>query len=150
PMSTAHSRITIPDLVARKGRERIVMVTAYDAPTARLLDEALVDVLLVGDSLGMVVLGHDNTLAVTMDDMVHHARAAARGRRRALLVADMPYLSYHVSREEAVRNAGRLIQEGQVDAVKIEGGARRAELVRGLLDAEVPVMGHIGLTPQSY
>jgi 3-methyl-2-oxobutanoate hydroxymethyltransferase len=148
-MPNDRDRITIPALVERKGKEPIVMVTAYDAPTARLLDEAGVEVLLVGDSLGMVVLGRETTLDVTMDEMVHHTQAVVRGRRRALVVADMPYLSYHVSREEAVRNAGRFVQAGAA-GVKIEGGARRADLVRALLDAEVPVMGHIGLTPQSY
>jgi 3-methyl-2-oxobutanoate hydroxymethyltransferase len=142
-------KVTVPALVARKGRERITMVTAYDAGAARLLDQAGVEVLLVGDSLGMVVLGRETTLEVTMEEMLHHTRAAARGRTRALVVADMPYLSYQVSRERAVENAGRFIQAG-AESVKIEGGARRAPLVEALLDAEIPVMGHIGLTPQSY
>jgi len=149
-MSDVSSRRTIPELVARKGRERLVMVTAYDAPSARLLDEADVEILLVGDSVAMVVLGHDTTLQVTMDEMLHHTRAVVRGRSRALVVGDMPYLSYHISRRESVANAGRFVKEAGADAVKIEGGARRAGLVEALLDAEIPVMGHIGLTPQSY
>lgn len=149
-LTRGSDKVTIPALVALKGRERIAMVTACDAPGARLADEAGVEVLLVGDSLAMVVLGHETTLEVTVEEMLHHTRAAARGRRRALLVADLPYLSYHVSREEAVRNAGRFVKEAQAEAVKLEGGARRAPLVEALLDAEIPVMGHVGLTPQSY
>lgn len=142
--------VTIPQITQRKGRGSVVMVTAYDAPSARLCDAAGVDLLLVGDSLAMVVLGHPNTLAVTMEEMLHHTRAVARGSRRALVVADMPYLSYQVSVRDGVANAGRFIKEAGAQAVKIEGGANRVELVRALLDAEIPVMGHVGLTPQSY
>ncbi len=143
-------KVTVP--VVRSARDagiRIVMLTAYDAPTARLLDEAGVDILLVGDSVGNNVLGYDSTLPVTMDEMLHHTRAVVRGARRALVVADMPYLSYQTGRRDAVRNAGRFIKDAGAAAVKIEGGRRRAALVRALLDAEIPVMGHIGLTPQS-
>jgi 3-methyl-2-oxobutanoate hydroxymethyltransferase len=132
----------------RKG-EKIVTLTAYDHPTARLLDAAGVDILLVGDSLGMVVLGHESTLPVTLDDMVHHTKAVVRGRARALVVADMPFLTFQVSDEEAVRNAGRLVQEAGADAVKIEGGRERATRVRAIVSASIPVMGHLGLTPQS-
>jgi 3-methyl-2-oxobutanoate hydroxymethyltransferase len=124
------------------------MVTAYDAPTARLADAADVDLLLVGDSLAMVVLGYDDTLSVTVDDMVHHTAAVARTAPRALVVADLPWMSYHVSAEDTVRNAARLIRAGAT-AVKLEGGAKRVPVVRALVDAEIPVMGHLGLTPQS-
>jgi 3-methyl-2-oxobutanoate hydroxymethyltransferase len=132
----------------RKG-EKIVSLTAYDFPTARLLDAAGVDILLVGDSLGMVVLGHESTLPVTLDDMVHHTKAVVRARTRALVVADMPFLTFQVSDEDAVRAAGRLVQEGGADAVKLEGGRERAPRVRAILSASIPVMGHLGLTPQS-
>lgn len=143
-------RVTVPDLRAAKGGgRRIAMLTAYDHPTARILDDAGIDVLLVGDSLGNNVLGYESTLPVTMEEMLHHTRAVARGARRALVVGDMPYLSYQAGRADAIRNAGRFLKEGGAAAVKIEGGRRRAALVRALLDAEVPVMGHIGLTPQS-
>jgi 3-methyl-2-oxobutanoate hydroxymethyltransferase len=143
-------KVTVPAVrSARDAGRRIVMLTAYDAPTARLLDEAGVDILLVGDSVGNNVLGYDSTLPVTMDDMLHHTRAVVRGARRALVVADMPYLSYHTGRRDAVRNAGRFIKDAGAAAVKIEGGRRRAGLVCALLDAEIPVMGHVGLTPQS-
>jgi len=142
--------ITVPDIVRMKERgEKIVMLTAYDAPTARLLDSAGVDILLVGDSVGNVVLGYENTLPVTMDEMVHHARAVVRGTSRCLVVADMPYLSYHLGIQEAVRNAGRFLQEAGARAVKVEGGRKRVEVIRALRDAEIPVMGHVGLTPQS-
>ncbi len=142
--------VTVPDIVRMKERgEKIVMLTAYDAPTARLLDSAGVDILLVGDSVGNVVLGYENTLPVTMDEMVHHARAVVRGASRCLVVADMPYLSYHLGTREAVRNAGRFLQEAGARAVKVEGGRKRIEVIRALRDAEIPVMGHVGLTPQS-
>jgi 3-methyl-2-oxobutanoate hydroxymethyltransferase len=124
-------------------------LTAYDYPTARLLDDAGVDILLVGDSLGMVVLGYDSTLPVTLDEVLHHVRAVRRGTHRALLVADMPYGSFHVSLDESVRNAVRLVKEGGAEAVKVEGGERRLELIARLVEAEIPVMGHVGLTPQS-
>jgi 3-methyl-2-oxobutanoate hydroxymethyltransferase len=142
--------VTVPDILRMKERgEKIVMLTAYDAPTARLLDSAGIDILLVGDSVGNVVLGYENTLPVTMDEMVHHTRAVARGASRALVVADMPYLSYHVSVRASVRNAGRLVQEAGARAVKIEGGRKRGRVIRAIRSAEIPVMGHVGLTPQS-
>lgn len=139
---------TVPAVRARKGGVPLVMVTAYDAPTARMADEAGVDIILVGDSLAMVVLGHDDTLSVTVADMVHHTAAVARTRPRALLVADMPWLSFHLGEHDAVRNAARLIRAG-ARAVKLEGGRKRLGVVRSLIDAEIPVMGHLGLTPQS-
>jgi len=143
-------KVTVPDIrAARTGGRRLVMLTAYDCPTARLLDEAGVDILLVGDSLANNVLGYDSTLPVTMEEMLHHTRAVARGARRALVVGDMPYLSYQTGRRDAIRNAGRFLKEAGAAAVKIEGGRRRAGLVRALIDAEIPVMGHVGLTPQS-
>ena len=142
--------VTVPDLLKMKQRgERIAMLTAYDFPTARAVDAAGADILLVGDSLGMVVLGYDSTLPVTMPEMLHHTRAVARGTARGLVVADMPYLSYHVSLEESVRNAGRFVQEAGAKAVKVEGGRKRAAVIRAIRDAEIPVMGHVGLTPQS-
>lgn len=147
---TEKKRVRAPDLREMKRRgEKIVVLTAYDAATARLLERAGVDVLLVGDSLGMVSLGFDTTLPVTMDAMVHHTQAVSRGASRALVVADMPFLSYQISLEEAVRNAGRLIQEGGAAGVKLEGGAPTLDVVRRLFDIGVPVMGHLGLTPQS-
>ncbi|MGV3622061.1 MAG: 3-methyl-2-oxobutanoate hydroxymethyltransferase [Archangium sp.] len=129
--------------------QKICMVTAYDATFARLLDEAGADVLLVGDSLGMVVQGHESTLPVTMDQMVYHSRAVTRGAKRAHVVGDMPFMSYQNSVEEAVRNAGRLVVEGGVGSVKLEGGAEFAEVVSRIVRASIPVMGHLGLTPQS-
>lgn len=146
-------KITAPDILSRKNspepKSKIACVTAYDYPTARLLDESGVDVILVGDSVGMAVLGYDSTLPVTLDDIIYHARAVRRGVHRALLVADMPYGSFHISLEESVRNALRLVKEAGVEAVKIEGGERRLELIARLVEAEIPVMGHVGLTPQS-
>jgi 3-methyl-2-oxobutanoate hydroxymethyltransferase len=127
----------------------ITCLTAYDYPTARAIDQAGIDIILVGDSLGMVVLGYDNTLPVTMDDMLHHCRAVARGSQHALLVGDMPFLSYQVSETEAVRNAGRFLQEGGMESVKLEGGQERLGAVRSIVAAGIPVMGHLGLTPQS-
>jgi 3-methyl-2-oxobutanoate hydroxymethyltransferase len=142
-------RACAPEVAASKGCGRpLVMVTAYDAPSARVVDEAGVDVILVGDSVAMVVLGYDDTLHVTIDDMVHHTAAVARTEPRALLVADLPWMSYHVSCEEAVRNAARLVRAG-AGAVKLEGGRKRLDAIRAILDAEIPVMGHLGLTPQS-
>ena len=140
---------TAPAVRARKGSgPPLVMVTAYDAPGARIADEAGVDIILVGDSLAMVVLGYDDTLQVTVDDMAHHVGAVARGQRRALIVGDLPWMSYHVSIEETVRNAAVLVKAG-AQAVKLEGGRKRLPMVRAIVDAEIPVMGHIGLTPQS-
>lgn len=142
--------VRVRDLRAMKMRgEKIAMLTAYDAALARLLDQAGIDVILVGDSLGMVVLGYENTLPVTLDAMVHHTRAVTRGARRALVVADMPFLSYQVGLIAAVRNAGRLIQQGGAAAVKIEGGRSVVPVVRRLVEIGIPVMGHLGLTPQS-
>jgi 3-methyl-2-oxobutanoate hydroxymethyltransferase len=144
------ARVTAGALLEKKLAGRpISALTAYDWPTARMVDEAGIDVVLVGDSLGMVVLGYENTLPVTMEEMLHHTRAVARGVRRAFLVADMPYGSYHGGVDEAVGNALRFIKEAGAQAVKIEGGAARAELVRRMTEAEVCVVGHIGLTPQS-
>jgi 3-methyl-2-oxobutanoate hydroxymethyltransferase len=145
------TRLTVPDVRDRKvtrGAEPLVMVTAYDAPGARIADEAGVDLILVGDSLAMVVLGYEDTLQVTIEDMAHHTAAVRRGNTNALVVADLPWLSYHLSVEDTVRNAALLIRAGAT-AVKLEGGAKRAGMVRALVDAEIPVMGHLGLTPQS-
>lgn len=143
-------RVTTRDFLQKKRRgERIVMLTAYDFPTARLVDSAGVDAILVGDSLGMVVQGHAATLQVTLEQMVYHASLVARATERALVVADMPFLSFQVSPEEALRNAGRLLQEGGAQAVKLEGGAEVAPTVSKLVTAGIPVMGHVGLTPQS-
>jgi 3-methyl-2-oxobutanoate hydroxymethyltransferase len=161
-----NGKVTVPDIASRKthfhpafsnakpgarseSEVKITCLTAYDYPTARLLDEAGVDVILVGDSLGMAVLGYDSTLPVTLDEMVDHTRAVRRAVRHALVVADMPYGSFHVSLEESVRNAVRLVKEGGAEAVKVEGGERRIELIARLVEAEIPVMGHVGLTPQS-
>lgn len=129
--------------------EKISMLTAYDYSTAKLLDASNIDCLLVGDSLGMVMLGYETTLQVTVEDIIHHCKAVARGTKRAFIVADMPFLSYHVSMEETIRNAGRIIQEGKAEAVKLEGGVEILEQIRGLIKAQIPVMGHLGLTPQS-
>src|SRR3989440_1228932 len=154
--TTGNGKVTVPDLLQRKSAadsqspsNRIVCLTAYDYPTARLLDEAGVDVILVGDSLAMVALGHDSTLPVTLDEMLHHARAVRCGVRRALLVGDMPFGSYHADPAESLRNAVRFVKEAGVEAVKVEGGERRLELIARLTEAEIPVMGHVGLTPQS-
>lgn len=143
--------LTVPALASRKvatGGAPLVMVTAYDAPGARMVDEAGADIVLVGDSLAMVVLGYDDTLQVTMADMVHHTAAVARTSPRALVVADMPWLSYHLDRADTVANAGALVRAG-ASAVKLEGGSRRVPMVEALVDAQIPVMGHVGLTPQS-
>ena len=143
-------KVTAPHLLELKRRgEPISVVTAYDYPTARLADEAGVDVILVGDSLGTVVLGYDSTLPVTMEDMLHHTRAVTRARTSALVVADMPFMSYQVSVEQAVTNAGRLVQEAGADAIKLEGGERVAAAAKRTVDIGIPVMGHLGLTPQS-
>jgi 3-methyl-2-oxobutanoate hydroxymethyltransferase len=146
---SAVTRVTAPAIRARKhDDEPLVMLTAYDAPTARTVDAAGVDMILVGDSLAMVVLGYDDTLQVSTEDMAHHVGAVARTRPRALIVGDLPWLSYHVSRGETVRNAAALIRAG-AGAVKLEGGRKRLDAIQAILDAEIPVMGHIGLTPQS-
>jgi len=144
------AKVTVSSLQDKKSKhEPITVLTAYDYATARLVDEAGVDIVLVGDSLAMVVLGYENTLSVTMDEMLHHTRAAHRGVKRALLVADMPYGSYQLGEKEAVANAARFLKEGGAEAVKLEGGEKRVDLIRRMQDAEIPVMGHIGLTPQS-
>jgi 3-methyl-2-oxobutanoate hydroxymethyltransferase len=146
---STHGPVTAPRIRDAKGRGApLVMVTAYDAPSARVVDAAGAEMILVGDSVAMVVLGYDDTLHVTIDDMVHHVGAVARTGPRALVVGDLPWLSYHVSRDETVRNAAALIRAG-AGAVKLEGGRKRLESVAAILDAEIPVMGHIGLTPQS-
>ncbi len=147
--ASTHAPVTAPRIRAAKGTgDPLVMVTAYDAPSARVVDIAGVDMILVGDTLAMVVLGYDDTLQVTIGDMVHHVSAVARTRPRALIVGDLPWLSYHVSRAETVHNAAALIRAG-AGAVKLEGGRKRLDSVSAILDAEIPVMGHIGLTPQS-
>lgn len=133
----------------KKENKKITMMTAYDYSTAKLIDEAGIDSILVGDSLGNVVLGYEDTIYVTMEDMIHHTKAVARGAKRALIVGDMPYLSYHTDINEAVKNAGRLIQEGHAQAVKLEGGKEIIDVVHALVRAKIPVVGHIGLTPQS-
>jgi len=144
------AKVTAPAVVEMKRRGEVVsVVTAYDYPTARLADEAGVDVLLVGDSVGTVVLGYESTLPVTMDDMLHHVKAVTRAKPSALVVGDMPFMSYQASVEQAVINAGRFVQEGGADAIKLEGGERVAEAVRRIVEAGIPVMGHLGLTPQS-
>lgn len=135
--------------MARKGGELIKMITAYDFPTARIADRAGADIILVGDSVANVVLGYGDTLAVSVDDMVHHTAAVARAEPSALIVGDMPWLSYHTSIDETVTNAGRFIREGRAEAVKLEGGRKRLPMINAVLDAEIPVMGHLGLTPQS-
>jgi 3-methyl-2-oxobutanoate hydroxymethyltransferase len=143
-------KVTAPAVRASKERgEKLVCLTAYDYPTARIVDEAGTDIVLVGDSLGNVVLGYDSTVPVTLEEMLHHTRAVRRGVERALLVADMPYGTYHTGPEDAVRAALRLVKEGGAEAVKLEGGRNRVETVRRLVAAEIPVMGHLGLTPQS-
>jgi 3-methyl-2-oxobutanoate hydroxymethyltransferase len=154
PISTRApaARKKVTTLTFRQKKERgepITMLTAYDYPTALAMDQAGVDAILVGDSLAMVVLGYETTLPVTMEEMLHHSRAVARGAKSALLIGDMPFMSYQVSVEEATRNAGRFLQQGGMDAVKLEGGRERAEAVRSITSAGIPVMGHLGLTPQS-
>lgn len=150
PSRGDRNKVSVPAVKAAKGSGTpLVMTTAYDAATARIADLGGADMILVGDSLGMVVLGREDTLKVTLDEMVHHTKAVTSQNPKALVVGDMPFLSYHVSREETVRNAGRLIQEGGAECVKIEGGRKRLRMIGALLDAEIPVMGHIGLTPQS-
>jgi len=151
-----NGKITVPDLVQRKTQsaansvnKKISCLTAYDYPAARLMDEAGVDVVLVGDSVAMVALGYDSTLPLTLEEALHHTKAVRRGVKRALLVADMPYGSYHGELSESVRNAMRFVKEAGAEAVKVEGGERRVELIARLTEAEIPVMGHVGLTPQS-
>ena len=150
PIGEPRRKITVSSLGEKKLQQQgITCLTAYDYASARLVDEAGIDIVLVGDSLAMTMLGYDNTLSITIDEMLHHAKAVRRGVRHALLVVDMPYGSYHVSPDEAVRNAARYVKEAGAEAVKIEGGEKRADLIRRIIDAEIPVAGHIGLTPQS-
>jgi 3-methyl-2-oxobutanoate hydroxymethyltransferase len=150
PKPEAVSKITVPLILERKLRgEKITCLTAYDYPTARLVDAAGIDMILVGDSLAQVVLGYDSTIPVTVEEMLHHVRAVRRATRRALLIADLPYGAYHLSEEEGLRSAVRFLKEGGAEAVKIEGGRKRFAPIRRMVEAEIPVMGHIGLTPQS-
>jgi 3-methyl-2-oxobutanoate hydroxymethyltransferase len=143
-------KVTITDLHEKKrAGKKITMLTAYDYPTGRFIDEAGMDCVLVGDSLGMTVLGYDSTVPVTMDEMIHHARAVRRGTKYAFLIGDMPFMSYQVSKEEAIRNAGRFMKEAGCDAVKLEGGDEVLEVTRAIVDAGIPVLGHLGLTPQT-
>ena len=145
-----NQKITVPEIIAMKKRgEKITALTAYDFLFASILDEARIDIILVGDSGAMVFAGHDNTLPITLDEMIYHTRAARRGVKRALLVTDMPFLSYQVSPEEALRNAGRCLKEGGAEAVKLEGGESIVETIHRIVVAGIPVMGHLGLTPQS-
>ncbi|GAB4503866.1 MAG: 3-methyl-2-oxobutanoate hydroxymethyltransferase [Anaerolineales bacterium] len=147
---STRKKVTTHTFREKKERsEPITMLTAYDYPTALAIDQAGADAILVGDSLGMVVLGYENTLPVTMEEMLHHCRAVARGAKIALRIGDMPFMSYQASIEDAVRNAGRFLQQGGMDAVKLEGGRERAEAIRAIVSAGIPVMGHLGLTPQS-
>lgn len=146
----AVSKVTVPHILERKLRgEKVTCLTAYDYSAARLVDDAGIEMILVGDSLAQTVLGYDSTVPVTVDEMLHHLRAVRRGVQRALLIADMPFGSYHVSDDQALTNAIRFIKEGGAEAVKLEGGASRAALVKKLVESQIPVMGHIGLTPQS-
>lgn len=143
-------KITTTSLQTKKqSHKRITVLTCYDCPTAKLMNEAGIDILLVGDTLAMVVLGYETTLPVTMEEMLHHVKAVKRGNKNSLLVADMPYLSYQIKPAEAVRNAGRFLKEGGAEAVKIEGGREMIKTIKAMIDADIPVMGHIGLTPQA-
>src|SRR5450631_4096575 len=150
PIAEPRAKTTVASLREKKLRhEPITCLTAYDYASARLVDAAAIDIVLVGDSLAQAMLGYENTLSVTMDEMLHHAKAVRRGVRQAFLVVDMPYGSYHVNADEAVRNAARFVKEAGAEAVKLEGGEKRADLILRIIDAEIPVAGHIGLTPQS-
>ena len=143
-------KTTIFDLLSRKGQQPVSMLTAYDYNTARIMDEAGIDMILVGDSLGNVMLGYENTLAVTVDDMIHHGKAVCRGAKQAFVVVDMPFMSYQTSVEDAVRNAGRIMKETNCQAVKLEGGIEYADRIKAITQAGIPVVAHIGLTPQSF
>ena len=142
-------KITVPNIVELKNKRVISMMTAYDYPSSKAVSDAGLDIILVGDSVAQVVLGHEDTLSITVDEMLHHIKAVTRAKPACLVVGDMPYMSYHISLEDTLRNAGRFIQEGKVDAVKIEGGNKRVQTIKSLVDSEIPVMGHLGLTPQS-
>ena len=148
-LGAVRKKVTAPAVRARKGGERLTMVTAYDYPGGKVADRAGVDMILVGDSVANVVLGYETTNEVTLDDMIHHTAAVARSRPKALVIGDMPWMSFHVNPDETLRNAARLVREGGAEAVKLEGGAERVQMIRKILSAEIPVMGHIGLTPQS-
>ena len=149
PYKRQMKKVTTSTFRKMKGNEKITMITAYDYPTAKIVDEAGIDSILVGDSLGMTILGYDSTVYVTMDDMLHHTKAVTRGASRALVIADMPFLSYNTGERDALINAGRLISEGGAGAVKLEGGKRVCPVIKAMTDAGIPVCGHIGLTPQS-
>jgi len=142
-------KVTVPIFRERKGKEKLTMLTAYDYAFASIVDQTGIDSILVGDSVGNTVLGYPSTIPVTVEEMIHHTKAVTRGAQKALIIIDMPFMSYHESIEQARRNAGRMIKETSADAVKLEGGARMREVIRALVDIEIPVMGHIGLTPQS-
>ena len=142
-------RVTVPEVIAAKGKRKLTMMTAYDYPMALLVDQSDIDMILVGDSLAMVVLGHEDTLSVGMEEMLHHTLAVSRGAKRALVVGDMPFLSYQASIEQAVLNAGRFLKEARAQAVKLEGGVRVVPQIKAMVEAQIPVQGHIGLTPQS-
>jgi len=142
-------KVTVPIFKERKGKEKLTMLTSYDYAFASIVDQAGIDSILVGDSVGNTVLGYTSTIPVTVEEMIHHTKAVTRGAQKALIIIDMPFMSYHESIEQAKRNAGRMIKESGADAVKLEGGVRMKEVIKALVDIEIPVMGHIGLTPQS-
>lgn len=144
-----NKRITVPDILAAKSKRKLTMLTAYDFPTAQWVDRSGIDMILVGDSLAMVVLGHEDTLSVGMEEMIHHTRAVTRAAQRSLVIGDMPFLSYQASIEHAVLNAGRFLKDGRAQAIKLEGGARVLPQVKAIVAAGIPVQGHLGLTPQS-
>lgn len=148
-MANVAKKVTVPDIIATKGKRKLSELTAYDYPTALWVDQSGIDMILVGDSLAMVVLGYDDTLSVGMEDMLHHTAAVARGAKRALVIGDMPFMSYQASVEQALINAGRFMREAHAGAVKLEGGARVVAQVKAMVDAGIPVQGHLGLTPQS-
>ena len=142
-------KITVPNILELKSKMVISMMTAFDYPSSKAISEAEIDIILVGDSLAQVVLGYEDTLSITVDEMMHHVKAVTMAKPNCLVIADMPYMSYHISVEDTLANAGRFIKEGKVDAVKIEGGSSRTSMIEALVSSEIPVMGHLGLTPQS-
>ena len=142
-------KITVPNILELKSKRVISMMTAFDYPSSKAISEEEIDIILVGDSLAQVVLGYEDTLSITVDEMMHHVKAVTRAKPNCLVIADMPYMSYHISVEDTLANAGRFIKEGKVDAVKIEGGSSRTSMIEALVSSEIPVMGHLGLTPQS-
>ncbi len=143
-------KVTVPIVKSKKGKEKLAMLTAYDYVFANVIDSAGIDMILVGDSVGTVLLGYPNTIPVTIEEMIHHTKPVVKGANKALIVIDMPFMSYHESVEQAKRNAGRMIKESGAEAVKLEGGKRMKDVIRAIVDIDIPVMGHIGLTPQSY